>query len=414
MKIIYFIVFISFNFTALAEKQFDIAPITLPYSSLILEDICAYNSTILVRGGNKIYKSSDDGESWKISFDSEKKLRQLYSLDAHTIFIVGDSGMTYRTFDYGETWEDISFVTTENFTGIAAKNYEDYLMISEKEYIFHKKNQDDKTFSIQTNSKVPLYFVIYSNNKYYFGGGVKKGYHISQGIKNIENLMPYYTYDENNVSEHKAMHLQSEEEYYHERNIDSLKLFPTEGFIYFTALENGNAIVLPGISGSDVYDPWERGIRIEKDKTVFIDKIDTVINVFNREGKWITFSDTERGFKHYTKYEHQNIGITPINSVVRTSNNSFVISSNNSTIYKVKMNEVISSVESDTFSHIKLLGNILLLGRGLELLSIYNYMGATVDYEIVSDNTYKLSKGLNFVTLRQKGTTFMIKVSVIE
>lgn len=414
MKFILYIILFNFTFTAFAEKQFDIVPITLPYTSLVLEDICAYNSTILVRGGNKVYKSDDDGESWKVAFESERNVRQLYSLDAHSIFIVGDSGMTYRTFDYGETWEDVSFDISENFVAIAAKNYEDYLILSNQTHIFHKGGMESELLPIKSNSIVPIYSVAHFDNKYYFGGGVKKGFYITQGIKIIENLMPYYTYDENNVSEHKAMYLRSEEEYYHERNIDSLNLFPTEGFNYFTASENGDAIVLPGISDSDVYDPWERGIRIEKDKPIFIDRLDSVINIFTREGKWLTLGDTDRGFKYYTEYEHQNLNITPINSVFRINNNSFVISSNNSTIYKVKMNKVISSVESDTYSHIKLLGNILQLNIDTELLSIYNYMGVSVDYELVSNNIYRLPKGLNFVTLRQKGTTFMIKVSVKE
>lgn len=389
-------------------------PITLPYPSLKLEDIYAYNSTILVRSENKIYKSSDDGDNWKIVFESDTKVRQLYSLDAHTIFVVGDSGMAYRTFDYGESWEDITFETKENFTAIAAKDYEDYLLLSEQAYIFHKGGEERELVTIRSNSIAPFYSVIYFNENYYFGGGVKKQRYVDFGKDVIEFEMPYYIYKEQKIFSTSAMFLRIVDEGRSDTDSDSLKMFPTDLGIYYTAVNKGVAFAIPNIDSDDSYGLWEAAIKIKNDKVIYIDNVANKINIFNKSGKWITLNSDDPIYNDYTRYENQNLGITPINSMFRTDTNAIIIASNNSMIYKVKINEAITGIEDNTKSGVKIFGNILVLDDNANLLSVYNYMGITVNYEILSEKVYRLPMGLNFISYTRKDKITTTKVSVVE
>lgn len=420
MKTLIIALLICLSFTAQAEKKFDLQPITLPYPSLKLEDICAYNSTILVRSGNKVYKSSDDGINWKIAFESEKKVRQLYSLDAHTIFVVGDSGMAYRTFDYGESWEDISHETTENFVAIAAKNYEDYLIISEKDFIYHKNGQESELVTIRSNAIVPLYSVIYNDSNYVYGGGYYRKEYNNRNNQWIEFLLPYYRFSGKTIESELAEREDSPIESIGNYKTDSLNFFISNYGIFYNVVNARRAGVTLNNVVDLIFDVPLRGVVIDNDRIMFVDNPDNNIYIFSREGYWTTIDTNyfyNKGYdivKHLNDLEHQHLNITPINSVSKTYTNDYIIASNNSTIYKVKMSEVISGIEKNTSSDVRLLGNTLLLDNDAQLLSIYNYIGVAVGYELISDNVFRLPKGLNFITYTKKEQIKTIKVSVIE
>lgn len=420
MKTLIFIFLFCLTLTAQAEKKFDLQPITLPYPLLKLEDIYAYNSTILVRSGDKVYKSSDDGINWKIAFESDKKLRQLYSADAHTIFVVGDSGMAYRTFDYGETWENISFETTENFVAIAAKNYEDYLIISEKDFIYHKNRQDNELVTIKSNSIVPLYSIVYNDSNYVFGGGYYRKEYNNRNNQWIEFLLPYYRFNGKTIESELAEKEDSPIESIGNYKTDSLNFFISNYGIFFNVVNARRAGVTLNNVVDLIFDVPLRGVVINNDRIIFVDNPDNNIYIFSREGYWTTIDTNyfyNKGYdivKHLNDLEHQHLNITPINSVSKTNTNEYIIASNDSKIYKVKMSEVISGIEDNMNSDIRLLGNKLLLDNDAQLLSIYNYMGVPVAYELISDNVYRLPKGLSFITYIKNEQIKTIKASVIE
>ena len=147
IKILFF--FLSFSSTF--SLDYDMQEITLPYESLDIQDISVYNETILCRAENKIYRSEDDGKSWEIVFDAPRKINHFYSLDAHTMFVVGDSGMVYRSMDYGNNWFNLSIDTKLSLRRIAAKDYSDCLVITAKRYVFHNMSSFFKCLLIPVN-----------------------------------------------------------------------------------------------------------------------------------------------------------------------------------------------------------------------------------------------------------------------
>ncbi len=409
MKILINILLLSFFFTVQAEKQFDLVPITLPYPSLKLEDIYAFSSTILVRSGNRVFKSDDDGANWKIVFDSETRVRQLYSLDAHTIFVVGDSGMAYRTFDYGESWEDISFETKENFTAIAAKNYEDYLLLSEQDYIFHKRGEESELLPIRSNSIVQLYTITNYNGNYYFGGGAKIRDYNYYGQTNTEFKIPYYIYDGSNVIDKGALDIRAAGDLF-EFKTDTLKIHSSKYGIYLSAVNKGNAVSLL---------LNEIGLILKEDRFIYTDDYDGNTFIITREGYLVImdfnyFINPTYAFKILSDEEKQYLTITPINSAFRTDTNAFFIASNESKLYKLKINEAISGIQDSLKPGVKLFGNMLVLDNESKLLNIYNYMGIPVNYEILSEKVYRLPMGLNFISYIRNGKITTTKVSVVE
>ena len=418
MKRLITILLLSFIFTAQAEKQFDLVPITLPYPSLKLEDIYAYNSTILVRSENKIYKSIDDGDTWNIVFESDTKVRQLYSLDAHTIFVVGDSGMAHRTFDYGESWEDISFETPENFTAIAAKDYEDYLILSEQAYIFHKGGEERELLPIKSNSIVPLYTITNYNGNYYYGGGVKLREYYCGSYDATEIKMPYYIFDGVNIKGEIGMNGTATGDLSMFKT-DTLKIHTSKYGIYFSAVNQGNAGIILNNDIGTIFFYEAKGKYLYGDNFIYTDEYENNTYIFTREGYLVImdsdiFINPPYSVTSITDEEKQNIHITPINSVFRTDTNSFIIASNDSRIYKLKINEAITGIEDITKSGVNIFGNILVLDDNTKLLSVYNYMGIPVNYEILSEKVYRLPKGLNFISYIRNDKITTTKVSVVE
>lgn len=403
-----------------AEKKIDITPIKLPYDSLMLKDIYAFNSTILVRSGSKIYKSSDNGINWKIAFDSKKKINQLYSQDPHTIFIVGDSGLVYRTFDYGDSWINISHNTNQNLLRMAAKDYENYMVITgNRAYINNINSLHGALIPLNYISDIPLYNIIFSNDKYYFHGSRKKEeYYDYYRVERVNIFFPYNIYDGEKLTQLNSLVVRTLK-VNPDTETDSLWLFPSKYGIYHTKVLNhdnsSDAVLCPGPRNEDYYD--DSSIEFNKDNIKFVDEYLENTTFFTRQGFWVTVrTDTllKPAHRPYTRLEHQDLNIKPINSAFRTDSNSFYIASNNSTIYRVDISGGLSSVETDTSSPILLDGNILSFDNRVDILSIYNYMGVPVNYTNITESRYRIPNGLNFVTYMMKGTVSTLKVLVIE
>lgn len=426
MKIYITSIFIFFISLALkAEKKIDITPIKLPYDSLTIKEIYAYNSTILVRSASTIYKSTDDGLNWKIAFESSKKINQFYSSDPHTIFIVGDSGLVYRTFDYGESWIDLSYKNDQNFTGIAAKDFDNYLIIStNKAYINDVNSLNGKLIPLDFVSDIPLYQIIYSVDKYYFYGTKRKEYFTDYyGMSRINLFLPYNMYDGEKVTSTNSLYINGVTEDYPYVDTDSLRLFPSKYGIYHSAVN-----YRIGVSGinlnfgiQDIFFYSDNAIYFDLDKMVFVDESLGKSNFFTREGLWFTITTDSllhpvpnKGHTSYKKLEHQDLNIKPINSVFKSDSNSYYISSNNSTIYKTVFTDVKSNVKNYNENTPLIFGNMLLLKDNIKLISIYDYMGISVDYQKIDDYTYKLPRGLNFITYLVDGRHKTIKLLVVR
>lgn len=426
MKIYITTIFIFFlSFALKAEKMIDITPLKLPYDSLTIKEIYAYNSTILVRSANTIYKSTDDGLNWKIAFESSKKINQFYSSDPHTIFIVGDSGLVYRTFDYGESWIDLSYKNDQSFTGIAAKDFDNYLIISSNRAFINDVNSlNGKLIPLDFVSDIPLYQIIYSVDKYYFYGTKRKEYFTDYyGMSRVNLFLTYNIYDGEKVNSTNSLYIKGVTDDYPYVETDSLRLFPSKYGIYHSAVNSkigGSGINLnDGVQDIFFYD--NNQIFFGKDNIISVDENMEKTNLFSREGLWVRITtdslihfEYKDGFKDSRKLEHQDLNIKPINSVFKTDSNSYYISSNNSTIYKAVFTDVKSNVKNYNEKTPLIFGNMLLLKDNIKLISIYDYMGISVDYQKIDDYTYKLPRGLNFITYLVDGRTKTIKLLVVR
>ncbi len=403
-----------------AEKKIDVTPIKLPYDSLILKDIYAFNSTLLVRSGNTIYKSSDNGDNWKIAFESEKKINQLYSQDPHTIFVVGDSGMVFRTFDYGDSWIDISYPTLHNFTAIAAKSFEDYLIVTERTHIYKKDGIRSEIRAIESYSIIPLYSVVYYDTNYIFSGGFYRRNYYASNAYRTEFLLPYYLYDGKKIKYEIAEQETSTTEQIGKYQTDSLNFFYSENGLFFNVVNNNQGGIILDRAVDLIFDVGGRGVVLRNDRIMFVDNPDENIYLFSREGYWATYNVSyyiNNGISknmYLDDLEHQHLGMTPINSVYKRDSNSYYISSNNSTIYRADFSDVISRVEDKSSNYIKINGSVISFDLDVDSFLVYNYMGIPVSFTKLSDSRYRLSHGLNFVTYSVDEKTTTIKVVVME
>lgn len=406
-----------------AEKKIDITPIKLPYDSLILKDIYASKSNILVRSENTIYRSSDNGDNWNIVFESTKKISQLYALDSLTAFIVGDSGMVYRTYDFGESWVNFTSNEDQNFKGIAAKDSANYMIISEFRAYIHKKDSTN-LIPLAYVSDIPLYNIIYSSNKYYFHGLKKKETNTDEmGNENVILFLPYNVFDGEKLEQYNSLEIQAIADHPY-TTTDSLRLFSSNYGVYHSAVnkysKDAGINLNRGINSIFYFDVV--AILFQNDNIIHVDEYQGNTSFFSREGIWVTTSLESllnpkfdgQSLNYYNKLEHQNLNIKPINSVSRKDSNSFYIASNNSTIYRADFTDVITSVEIDKSVPIRVHGNILSFDDKVDILSIYNYMGIPVNYTPITDTMYRIPKGLNFITYSTNSVVSTMKVLVVK
>lgn len=411
------ILLFTLTFSLKAEKNIEVTPIKLPYDSLQLKEICAFNSTILVRSGDTIYKSTDDGKNWRIVLESKKKINQFYTFGPHTIFVVGDSGMVYRTFDYGESWFDLSYGdTTYNFKSMAAKSFENYLIASDYK-AFVKTDQEKDLTPLDFTSDIALYDVICSGGKYYFYGRVKKRYYMDYGLSVADISMPYNVYDGEKITTLFSIEQRNLIQDYYTVYTDSLRLFPSKYGVYHSAVNRASSGINLNYGVKMIYSYGYNTLSFGSDRIASVDEDSLFSNFFTKGGIWTSLkTDTLLEDMYYLSLkniEHQDLGIKPINSVFKVDSNSYYISSNNSTIYKVEFSEVPTNVENESNLDYKLLADKILLGSGVKLLNVYNYIGISLQYTILSENIYQLPKGLNFITYTINGQIKTIKVVVM-
>ncbi|MFA7327616.1 MAG: T9SS type A sorting domain-containing protein [Candidatus Kapaibacterium sp.] len=407
IRILIFFLSISSVFTL----DFDLEKITLPYDSLVIQDISVYNETILCRAENKVYRSEDDGISWEIVFDAPRKINHFYSLNAHTMFVVGDSGMVYRSMDYGNNWIDLSIDTEKNLTRIAAKDYSDCLVITANRFVFHKEKFNTDWIAYDTFSdKYGLLSIVYVEGKYFFGGrSAFIGTHQSHGGGSYDE----YEFHAFNLENRKISSYQIESGI--DGTSDSLKLFNINNRLYSSAV-NGNNNFLTFSKSWDSNFSRMLGFYIGTYRFVKPFKIGRDLHIFIKSGTIYSFpedtlkpySDTMWGFK--ANSIELNIGIT--NDVAMSKDSLFYLASNNSNIYKVKLKETKTSVEYEGKSRlISQYGNMIQFSPEVDEFSIYNYLGEQIAAPSQL-NQISLKNGIYIVVYKYRNSSYTKKIIV--
>lgn len=57
---------------------------------------------------NKIYKTTDGGNTWTIKFEIDKDINSFHFIDENTGYLVGDNSLIYKTTDGGMTWKKLT------------------------------------------------------------------------------------------------------------------------------------------------------------------------------------------------------------------------------------------------------------------------------------------------------------------
>jgi hypothetical protein len=406
-----------------AEKQIELTPIVLPYDSLNIDEVYGYGATIIARSGNTIYHSTDDGGSWDIALESATKLNQLYSKDPHTVFAIGDSGLVYRTFDYGASWVDVSIDTDLELRAMAAGDYSEYMIITPRTYSFRKNGQDNEAFALSNWSSIHLQSIVKHKDGYKFSGGYYTDIYRAFGNDYRELFIPLYSYDDKNEVQTTIADEHYGVESTYSYTIDSLNLHVLGDDIFYSTkfgykVYEKNVAGLtnnPGIIHNVFVDSWF-GARINNDKFIHIDRKDSVYSYITREGIFNRFYESEFYTGGLIKpFFLHKFDFAPINHVNNFDYDCYYFATNNSTIYKSKLIEVQSSVEQKSDNNIFQYGDIIELKNGSKLIYISNYMGQKLSMEELGYGVYKLAKGLSFITYQDKENNIRtVKVMVIE
>ena len=403
-----------------AEKQIELTPIVLPYDSLNIDEVYGYGATIIARSGNTIYNSTDDGASWDIALESDSKLNQLYSKDPHTVFAIGDSGLVYRTFDYGATWVDVSIDTDLELRAMAAGDYSEYMIITPKNFTFRMKELGSEYYSVETKTDIELFNITSMDNKYFFGGGARYESE-SFGPNDYDDiLIPVYQYENGRIRTFVADHKYGLLDTYRYR-IDTLDVFGSEDQLFISAVFNSSrdynvgGLSTLGRQFLNLFIDNMYGVKFDNDRIIQVYEEDSTLTYFTREGKLQLINPFIYNSYRYEATESFLLDAVPINHVHKISSKDFYIASNNSTIYRAKLAEIPTSVEMESNNSILLYNNVIELINNTELIFITDYLGKQKELIKVGTNKYILERGLNFVTFSDKGNNIRtVKVMVIE
>lgn len=410
--IISIILFFLLSFSMMSSLDFDLEEITLPYDNLVITDISVTNHTLICRAENKIYQSKDDGKNWEMVFEAPNNINHFYSLNPHTIFLVGDKGMVYRTMDYGDTWIDLSIDTDLNLVKIAAKDYNDCLVITGNSIIFHKEQFNSKWVSLNNNNeKSNLFSVVYAEEQYYFGGSshfvrTKKLY---GGGYEDEYEFHGFTFADNEISTYLI-------EKFHDRIGDSLLLFNLNDKLYCSTSYQTNTCLTSSKKVS-IVENIMTGFHFSDDRIIRPFAIDSMIYVITKNSIIFSFKiDTLTSGQSLFQFhpEETNLNISKVNDIFSQRDSLFYITSSGSKIYKIRLDKKLTNVNSEVESkHILQSGNLLQFNPQIEEIKIYNYLGILINESnnpIL--NTLTLNKGLFLISYKYMNHYYTKKILV--
>ncbi|MCB0703315.1 MAG: hypothetical protein KDC55_11470 [Ignavibacteriae bacterium] len=389
--------------------EYDLDVITLPYDSLNIEDIVVSNFTILARSGNTIYKSTDDGENWKIAFESELKVNQLYSKDPHTILLVGEKGMVYRTMDYGETWLDERVDTDSTLIKVAARNYQDYVALAETRWLYHKFSPDKDWLAVNTRAAVYVSTITSFNDAYYFGGGMYEFTEEYRGTTYYESFMPGYLYKDFNISRFDINHEKGEyDSYSRYNNTDSLKFFNVKDSLFIAAKNKEASLVTSKLRFIFAFG---FNYSIKYDVVTGISDFNDTIYIFTRSGSLERVKREDVGYNG-KRIDAYDLNIDRVNQIKNPYGKVIYIASNNSRIYKMSIYEPVSSIQVETNNLIKQYNDRLWVDDEVELLGIYNYIGQKQNINRNSNNYLEFKQGIYYLSFKHKNNIYNHKIMV--
>ena len=404
------ILFFFLSFSLGFSIDFDLEEITLPYDNLDITDLSVTNKTIICRAENKIYRSEDDGVTWEIVFDAPKKINHFYTLNPHTIFVVGDSGMVYRTMDYGDTWINLSVISDLNLVRIAAKDYSDCMVLAGKDHLIHISRKGKTTTEIKFNLGIALFDIMYRNGKYSFAGETV----ITDRYKDLMTLNLFlYTVSGDDI-------LVDDIGVANYNKINYLKFF-NMGEIQYISLFLDKKYCVYGLERIYIDDGPIGYINKSKIKSINLLKNDLFVFMENTEA--VAFDSKE--ILHFNPYEKIDSTIfkklefnlpdgTNFLNSFNTNDSIIYISGNNSKIYKMHIKETISSIETALETELIIQSdNQIEFNYKLHNISIFNYLGLlieTVDNKYVDLTQYKT--GVYLVTYKYQNQYYTKKILV--
>jgi hypothetical protein len=391
--------------------EYDLDVITLPYDSLNIEDIVVSNFTILARSGNTIYKSTDDGTTWKIAFDSELKVNQLYSKDPHTILLVGEKGMVYRTMDYGETWLDERVEDKYDINMIAAKDYTNYFAVSGHQWFFYKESLNSDWQTLYYESPVYLSTLAYGNGRYYFGGGSTSRNYEYRNEQYYEFSLKIYTFYGTGFGRLEIGHEWGGTNHVQIREADSLRLFNSDDSLYYSVTDFGDCYVTYEDDFQFGYEKYYDLYKLKSDVAVGLLDYSDTLYIFSRKGKLEIIQKKNIPENGLIK-DIFDLNIDLVNQLNNPYRRVIYIASNNSRIYKMSIYEPISSIQVETNNLIKQYNEVLWIDDEVELLGIYNYIGQKELLNYQSENRIILKKGIYFISYLFKNNFLTSKILV--
>jgi len=391
--------------------EYDLDVITLPYDSLNIEDIVVSNFTILARSGNTIYKSTDDGTNWKIAFNSELKVNQLYSKDPHTILLVGEKGMVYRTMDYGETWLDESVEDKYDINMIAAKDYTNYLAIARNRWVYYKESlqSDWKTYDYYTN--VHLSTLVNAEDKYYFGGGSNFRDYYYRNEHYFEFTMDVASFNGNTFKGFRIGYTWGDYDRVTKRNADSLRLYNLNDTLFASTVDYNDSYVTAGKGFEFNYEDYYDLFKIKNDVVIGLLNYSDSIYIFSRKGivEIVTKSDLSRKGSNKESYD---LKINFVNQINNPYSKVIYLSSNNSRIYKMSIYEPVSTIQVETNNLIKQYNNRLWVDNEVEIIGIYNYIGQKQNINRSSNNYLEFKQGIYYLSYKYRNNIYNHKIMV--
>jgi len=387
------------TFQLFAEKEIELSPIVLPYDSLNIDEVYGYGATIIARSGNTIYHTTDDGGNWGIALESETKLNQLYSKDPHTVFAIGDSGLVYRTMDYGASWVDVSVDTDLELRAMAAGNYSEYMIITPRRFQFRVKDLGDYETTITNENDVELFSIVKNNDSYLFGGSYTLDEFTDRNVDWAEFYVPIFKYDGQKTTKSNIDRKGSLQRKFNNYSSDSLLIFQLDQKLYCSLVNRGVGGVMLNKDHLEAFDFIFGGIHLQNERAVFITQNDSTINIITREGTLVQNSiNNFETQNNINDLPHYDLGVSPINNVHKIGADDYYIASNNSTIYRTKLVKVSTSVELEADNAVSLYSDVIEFNNGAKLVYATNYLGQKLNYSTLATNIYKLEKGLSFIT----------------
>jgi hypothetical protein len=337
------------------------------------------------------------------------------------VFVIGDSGLVYRTMDYGATWIDESVDTDLDLVTMAAKDAIDYLTLTSYSIGFHRERIENEYERISNGSNTKISSALYQDSIYIFGGSYSYKYvETFAGTDYYDYYLPDFTFDGKSVKRIDSHRFETTDaDYIDNYLIDEIRYFNSPlGLIKSGRLEDKghSGLVFSYYIGNALY-LYVNGLYLHNNIITHATVQNDSLFVFTEEGNLFILNpkDIEDEVVSEKYLEPVKFDIETVNFISNLRTNEYYIASDNSMIYKAKLVNLPSSVELETDNTVNISGRELEFNNSSKQLHITDYMGRKIEANMIRANTYQLELGLNFITYKDKDNRLRtIKVMVVK